>query len=98
MEQATGSNHTAGAAEHRAEPDEYTAAEVHRYLIESGLAEQGLTVNHREHTLVLCGEVESARRRTEIIDSLAGQFPGINLQVDIGITRAGEPTEVEELL
>jgi len=79
--------------------DEYFEAEVQRLLTEhEGLAEQGLTVARREHTLILCGEVESKRRCEEIVRTVTARFPDIDLLVDIGITRAGEPTEAEELL
>ncbi|GAB7048000.1 hypothetical protein [Catenuloplanes indicus] len=78
--------------------DEYAEAEVQRLLTEDGrVAEQGLTVSRREHTLILCGDVESAQRRDEIVRLIREQFPGIDLQVDIGLTRANAPAEAEEL-
>ena len=76
--------------------DEYVEAEVQRLLTEQD-GEQGLTVARREHTLILCGEVESRRRCEEIVRAVTERFPDIDLQVDIGITRAGAPTEAEEL-
>ena len=47
--------------------DEYVEAEIQRLLTEHGdVAEQGITVHRREHTLILAGEAErsgsSARR------------------------------------
>jgi hypothetical protein len=79
--------------------DEYVEAEIQRMLTEdAGLGEQGLRVARREHTLVLCGEVESKQRCEEIVRAVTERFPDIDLRVDIGITRAGAPTEVEELL
>ncbi|WP_033344452.1 hypothetical protein [Catenuloplanes japonicus] len=78
--------------------DEYVEAEVQRLLTEDGrISEQGLTVSRRGHTLILCGDVESVQRREEIVRLVREQFPGIDLQVDIGLTRAGAPTEAEEL-
>lgn len=78
--------------------DEYVEAEVQRMLTEDGrIAEQGLTVSRREHTLSICGEVESVQRRDEIVRVIREQFPGIDLSVDIGLTRAGAPAEAEEL-
>jgi hypothetical protein len=78
--------------------DEYVEAEVQRLLTEdSGLGEQGIKVARREHTLILCGEVESRLRCEEIVRAVTERFPDIDLQVDIGITRAGAPTEAEEL-
>lgn len=79
--------------------DEYVEAEVQRLLTEdAGLGEQGLSVRRREHTLILCGEVESQQRCKEIVRKVTERFPDIDLRVDIGITRTGVPTEVEELL
>ena len=79
--------------------DEYVEAEVQRLLTEhSGLGEQGLTVARREHTLILCGEVESKQRCEEIVRTVTERFPDVDLRVDIGITRTSAPTEVEELL
>lgn len=78
--------------------DEYVEAAVQRLLTEhSGLAEQGIKVARRERTLVLCGEVESRQRRDEILRLVTENFPDVPLSVDIGITRAQAPTEVEEL-
>jgi hypothetical protein len=79
--------------------DEYVEAEIQRLLTEDeGLGEQGLTVARREHTLILCGEVESRQRCEQIVARITERYPDIDLRVDIGITRATEPTEVEELL
>lgn len=79
--------------------DEYVEAEVQRLLTEdASIGEQGLTVIRREHTLILCGEVASRQRRTEIVRLVTERFPDIDLRVDIGVTRTSEPTEVEELL
>jgi len=78
--------------------DEYVEAAVQRLLTEEGeLAEQGITVTRREHTLVLSGEVESPRRRDEILRMVREQLPGVQLSVDIGVTRVHEPTEAEDL-
>jgi len=79
--------------------DEYVEAEVQRLLTEDeDLGEQGLTVTRREHTLILCGEVESRARCEEIVRRVTERFPDVDLRVDIGVTRAGAPTEAEELL
>lgn len=81
-----------------AELDEYVEAAVHRLLTEdAGIAEQGLTVVRRKNKLIVYGEVESPQRRDHILQLLADKFPDVPLSVDIGITRAQEPTEVEEL-
>jgi hypothetical protein len=78
--------------------DEYVEAEIQRLLTESGdVAEQGITVQRREHTLVLSGEVESVQRRDEICRQVTEHFPDVELACDIGIVRAGAPTEAEEL-
>lgn len=78
--------------------DEYVEAEIHRLLIEDmAIAEQGITVVRREHTLILCGEVESAGRRDEIVRRIHERFPDVQLSCDIGITRAQAPSEAEEL-
>ena len=78
--------------------DEYVEAEIQRLLTEDGrVAEQGITVHRREHTLILCGEVESAQRRDEICRQVTEHFPDVALSCDIGIIRAQAPSEVEEL-
>jgi hypothetical protein len=78
--------------------DEYVEAAVQRLLTEaSDLAEQGITLTRRRDTLVLSGEVESHRRREEMIRRLREAFPDVRLSVDIGVTRVDEPTEAEEL-
>ena len=51
---------------------------MQRLLAEdAGIAEQGITVARREHTLVLCGEVESRQRRDEILRLVAEAFPDV---------------------
>jgi hypothetical protein len=78
--------------------DEYAEAELQRALAEDvGVAEQGITVERRENTLVLCGEVESAARRDEVLRLVSARFPGVQIAADIGVIRAGAPTEAEEL-
>jgi hypothetical protein len=78
--------------------DEYTQAAVHRLLTETPeLAEQGISVVRREHTLVLQGEVEGPRRRDEILRLVAEHFPDIKIQSDIGLIRTQPPSEAEEL-
>jgi hypothetical protein len=78
--------------------DEYVEAEIQRLLTENGdVAEQGITVLRREHTLVLSGEVESAQRRDEICRQVTEHFPDVELSCDIGIVRAGAPSDAEEL-
>jgi hypothetical protein len=78
--------------------DEYVEAAVQRLLTEdSGIAEQGITVARREHTLVLFGEVESRQRRDEILRLVTEAFPDVRVSADIGVTRAGIPSEAEEL-
>jgi hypothetical protein len=78
--------------------DEYTEAEIQRLLTEDAdVAEQGVTVTRRENTLLLCGEVESAQRRDEIIRRIRQAYPGVQLECDIAIIRAQAPSEAEEL-
>ena len=77
--------------------DEYLQAEIQRLLTEDGTAEQGITVQRREHTVVLGGEVESTERRDEICRQITARFPDVEITCDIGITRAQAPTEVEEI-
>jgi len=77
--------------------DEYLEAEIQRLLTEDGTAEQGITVQRREHTVVLGGEVESTERREEICRQITARFPDVEITCDIGITRAQAPTEVEEI-
>jgi hypothetical protein len=78
--------------------DEYVEAEIQRLLTEDGkVAEQGITVHRREHTLILGGEVESAQRRDEICRQITAHFPDVQIACDIGIVRAQAPTEVEEI-
>jgi hypothetical protein len=79
--------------------DEYVEAAVQRLLTEHvALAEQGITVGRRERTIVLCGEVESATRRDQIVRLVEEHFPDVPLWVDIGVTRANPPSEPEDLL
>ena len=78
--------------------DEYTEAQVQRLLTEHpSLGEQGITLTRREHCLTLTGEVESAERRDEIVRLVNEALPDIEVCCDIGIIRAGAPTEHEEL-
>ena len=73
-------------------------AEIQRLLTESdSTAEQGITVQRREHMVVLGGEVESAQRRDEICRQITTRFPEVEITCDIGIIRAQAPTEVEEI-
>jgi hypothetical protein len=78
--------------------DEYLEAEAQRALAEDlGVAEQAITVVRRENSLVLCGEVESRQRCEEILRVMRDRFPGVAVESDIGVIRAGAPTEAEEL-
>ena len=78
--------------------DEYVEAQIQRLLTENAdVAEQGITVLRREHTLVLSGEVESARRRDEICRQVTAHFPDVEISCDIGIVRAQAPSDAEEL-
>jgi hypothetical protein len=78
--------------------DEYLEAEIQRLLTEHGaIAEQGITLQRREHLLILGGEVESVRRRDEICRQITARFPDVEITCDIGITRAAAPSEVEEI-
>jgi hypothetical protein len=78
--------------------DEYVEAEIQRLLTEDDtVAEQGITVQRREHTLILGGEVESTQRRDEICRRITARFPDVAISCDIGIIRAQAPSEVEEI-
>ena len=78
--------------------DEYVEAEIQRLLTENGaVAEQGITLQRREHMLILGGEVESAQRRDEICRQITTKFPDVEIACDIGIVRAAAPSEVEEI-
>jgi hypothetical protein len=80
------------------EVDDYVEAEIQRMLTEEGrLAEQGITVNRREHFVLLSGEVASPHRRDEIVRLVREQFPEVHIESDIGVTRAQPPREAEEL-
>ncbi len=73
-------------------------AEIQRLLTENDrTAEQGITIQRRENTVVLGGDVESAQRRDEICRQITTRFPEVEITCDIGITRAQAPTEVEEI-
>lgn len=91
----TGGTRAGSAAD---QPDEYLEAAVHRLLIEHPeVTEQGIRVLRRDHSLVLCGEVESAHRRQEILRLVLEHFPSVPVTVDIGLIRTHAPTEAEEL-
>lgn len=78
--------------------DEYLESDVQRLLTEDvDVAEQGITVTRRENTLLICGEVESAARRDEIVRRIQQAYPGMHLECDIAIIRAQAPNEAEEL-
>jgi hypothetical protein len=77
--------------------DEYLEAEVQDLLTEGRIAELGITVHRREHTLVLGGEVESPHRRDEICRQIREHFPDVEIACDIGIIRAEAPGGVEEI-
>ena len=73
-------------------------AEIQRLLTEDdAIAELGITVQRRDHLVVLGGEVESTHRRDEICRQITAHFPDVEIACDIGITRAQAPTEVEEI-
>ncbi|WP_243706398.1 MULTISPECIES: hypothetical protein [unclassified Micromonospora] len=61
------------------------------------VAEQGITVAHRERGLVLSGEVESPHRREEILRRVSERFPDVPVTSDIGVIRTQAPSQVEEL-
>ena len=78
--------------------DEYLEAEIQRLLTEDGkVAEQGITVQRREHMLILGGEVESTQRRDSNCRQTTTHFPDVEIACDIGVVRAQAPTEVEEI-
>lgn len=78
--------------------DEYTEAELYRTLAERAeIAEQGIIVRRRDQTLILGGEVESGKRRDEILRVVGELLPGVTVRSDIAVTRAQPPSEPEEL-
>lgn len=78
--------------------DEYTEAAVQRLLTEHpGLGEQGITVTRRGQRLVLSGEVETEARAEQIRALVQAAVPEVEVVCDIGLTRAGVPTEHEDL-
>lgn len=78
--------------------DEYLRAQVHRLLAETpDLAEQGIDVVRRENAIVLQGEVESPKRRDDILRLVTEHFPDINIVSDIGVVRTQPPAEAEDL-
>lgn len=77
---------------------EYVEAAVARLLTEDrSTTAQGIEVIHRNDVLILRGEVESQRRRDEIMRLVGERFPHLRVHNDIGVTRANAPTEAEEL-
>lgn len=77
---------------------EYVEAAVARLLTEDGhTTTQGIEVIRRNDVLILRGEVESARRRDEIMRLVGERFPRLRIHNDIGVTRANAPAEAEEL-
>ncbi|MEU4239916.1 hypothetical protein [Actinoplanes sp. NPDC026619] len=77
--------------------DEYLEAEIQSLLTDGRIAELGITVDRREHLLVLNGEVETVQRRDEICRQINERFPDVEIVCDIGIIRAQAPSEVEEI-
>ena len=63
----------------------------------NSLVTQGIEVIRRNDVLILRGEVESARRRDEIMRLVGERFPRLRIHNDIGVTRANAPAEAEEL-
>jgi hypothetical protein len=80
------------------EPEEYLDAHVQRLLAEHGdVAEQGIRVVRRDHTLVLCGTVASPARRDAIIRLVEERFPGVPLDSDIAVASVHPPPDREDL-
>ncbi|GLY96736.1 hypothetical protein [Actinoplanes sp. NBRC 103695] len=78
--------------------DDYLEAEIQRLLTEDDrVAEQGITVQRREQSVVLGGEVESPERRAEICRRITERFPDVEITCDIGITRTSVPVDAEEI-
>jgi hypothetical protein len=77
---------------------EYAEGQLQQLLTEDErVAEQGIRIVRLEDGFALCGEVESAERRRAIEQLVTETFPGLRIRCDIGVVRAGEPTDVEEL-
>jgi hypothetical protein len=78
--------------------DEYAEAAIQRLLTEHpDLGEQGIMLTRREHRLVLSGEVETPQRAEQIRALVHEAVPDVELVCDIGVTRAGMPTDHEDL-
>lgn len=80
------------------QPEDYLEAEIQHLLTENAdVAEQGIRATRQDDTIILRGEVESGQRRDEILRLVQARFPDLRMSADIGVTRAGPPTEAEEL-
>ncbi len=78
--------------------DRYGESQLQQLLAEDPrIAELGIRIVRVGDGWTLCGEVETRHRRELIEQIVAAAFPGIQIHVDIGITRVHEPDEVEEL-
>ncbi|HLL68887.1 MAG TPA: hypothetical protein VK453_24705 [Micromonosporaceae bacterium] len=78
--------------------DQYAESELQRLLTEDPrVAEQGIRVVRLDNGLALCGEVESDARRELIGKIVTEAFPGVDVRLDIGLTRMQEPNEAEKL-
>lgn len=78
--------------------EQYGESHLQQLLAEDArIAELGIRVVRMETGWALYGEVESHHRRELIERIVTTAFPGIQLQMDIGVTRVHEPDEVEEL-
>lgn len=78
--------------------EEYMEAAVHRMLAEhTEIADQGISVVRRDHVLTLHGEVESPKRRDEIVRLVTEHFPEVQVRCDIGLIRTHPPNQAEEL-
>jgi hypothetical protein len=80
------------------EQDEVTEAHIQRLLAEhEDITEQGITVDRRGTVTVLCGCVETATRRDEIVRLVSRHFPDTQFEVEIEIAEARAPAKTEEL-
>ena len=80
------------------EMTDYLEESIQRLLAEDGrIAEQGITVQRHEQSVVLGGEVESPERRAEICRRITERFPDVEITCDIGITRTSVPVDAEEI-
>jgi hypothetical protein len=78
--------------------DQYSEGRLQQLLAEDPrVAELGIRVVRVDDGVVLCGEVESPQRCAQIERVVREAFPDLTVRCDVGVTRVGEPGEVEKI-